>query len=54
MVIALVVFGMAAFRFELSHRPSVADHPHRPDMPPPGQVRVPPIEEDDDADPPRR
>ena len=53
-VIALVVFGMAAFRFELSHRPSVADHPHRPDMPPPGQVRVPPIEEDDDADPPRR
>ena len=53
-VIALVVFGMAAFRFELSHRPSVADHPHRPDMPPPGQVRVPPIEEDDDADSPRR
>ncbi|WP_108458956.1 MFS transporter [Devosia naphthalenivorans] len=53
-VIALIVFGMAAFRFELSHRPSVADHPHRPDMPPPGQVRVPPIEEDDDADPRRR
>ena len=53
-VIALVVFCMAALRFELSHRPSVADHPHRPDMPPPGQVRVPPIEEDDDADPPRR
>lgn len=45
-VIALVVFGIAAWRFELSHRPSLANHPHVPETPRPGQVRVPPIEDD--------
>jgi DHA1 family tetracycline resistance protein-like MFS transporter len=44
--VALVIFAIAAWRFELSHRPSVANHPHAPDIAPPGQVRVPPIDED--------
>jgi DHA1 family tetracycline resistance protein-like MFS transporter len=47
-VISLVIFGIAAWRFELTHRPSVADHPHVPDLPPPGQLRVAPIEDEDD------
>jgi DHA1 family tetracycline resistance protein-like MFS transporter len=51
---ALVIFAVAAWRYELGHRPSIANHPHVPDMPPPGQVRVPPIDEEDDVDPPRR
>ena len=52
--LALIVFAIAAWRFELGRRPSVADHPHAPEMPPPGQVRVAPIEEDDDTyNPPR-
>lgn len=46
-VIALVIFAIAALRFELSHRPSVADHPHVPDLPPPGQLRIAPIEDDE-------
>lgn len=45
---ALVIFGVAAWRFELGHRPSIANRPHVPDMPPPGQIRVPPIDEDAD------
>ncbi len=51
--VALVLFAIAAWRFELGHRPSVANHPHVPEMAPPGQVRVPPLE-DDDRNPPRR
>lgn len=50
--VALVLFAIAAWRFELGHRPSVANHPHAPEMAPPGQVRVPPLE-DDDHHPPR-
>ncbi|MET3924976.1 TCR/Tet family MFS transporter [Devosia sp. 2618] len=50
---ALIIFGIAAWRFELSHRPSVANHPHVPGTPPPGQVRIAPIEDDTD-NPPRR
>jgi DHA1 family tetracycline resistance protein-like MFS transporter len=53
---ALVIFTVAAWRFELGHRPSIANRPHVPDMAPPGQIRVPPIDEDadnPDADPPR-
>jgi len=49
-VVALVLFAVAAWRFELSHRPSIANKPIVPDMAPPGQIRVPPI--DDDADNP--
>jgi DHA1 family tetracycline resistance protein-like MFS transporter len=45
-VVSLIVFGIAAWKFELSHRPSVADHPHVPDLPPPGQLRVAPIEDE--------
>ena len=45
----LVVFAIAAWRFELGRRPSIADHPHAPEIPPPGQVRVAPLENDDDA-----
>ena len=53
---ALMLFGFASFRFELGHRPSIANRPHVPDMAPPGQIRVPPIDEDadnPDADSPR-
>lgn len=53
---ALLLFAFAAWRFELGHRPSIANRPQVPDMPPPGQIRVPPIDEDadnPDADPPR-
>jgi len=49
-VIALVIFAIAAWRFELGHRPSIANKPVVPEMPPPGQIRVPPI--DDDVDDP--
>nr|WP_314259107.1 TCR/Tet family MFS transporter [uncultured Devosia sp.] len=49
-VMALFLFAIAAWRFELGRRPSIADHPHVPGTPPPGQVRLAPIEEDDDPD----
>jgi DHA1 family tetracycline resistance protein-like MFS transporter len=52
-VVALVLFAIAAWRFELSHRPSIADHPHVPDTPRPGQVRIAPIEDDPDDNSPR-
>jgi DHA1 family tetracycline resistance protein-like MFS transporter len=41
---------VAAWRYELGHRPSIANNPHVPDMAPPGQVRAPVIDEEDDAD----
>jgi len=51
---ALILFAFAAWRFELGHRPSVADHPHVPETPPPGQLRIAPIDDDDrDQHPPR-
>jgi len=50
--VALIVFAIAAWRFELGRRPSIADHPHAPEMPPPGQVRVAPLEDDDDDNDP--
>jgi len=53
-VVSLLVFGFAAWRFELGHRPSVANHPHVPETPQPGQLRVAPIEDDPDDNPPRR
>ncbi|MHA6690264.1 TCR/Tet family MFS transporter [Devosia sp. A449] len=53
-VVALVLFAAAAWRFELSHRPSIANKPIVPDMAPPGQIRVPPIDDDEDADTPSR
>ncbi len=45
--VGLLVFAFAAWRFELGRRPSIADHPQAPEMPPPGQVRIAPLEEDD-------
>ena len=48
--VALIVFAVAAWRYELGHRPSIANNPHVPDMAPPGQVRAPVIDEEDDAD----
>ena len=53
-VVSLLVFGFAAWRFELGSRPSVANHPHAPETPQPGQLRVAPIEDDPDDNPPRR
>ena len=56
--IALILFATASWRFELGHRPSIANKPIVPDMAPPGQIRVPPMDEDDDSNdssnPPRR
>jgi MFS transporter, DHA1 family, tetracycline resistance protein len=56
LIVAVVLFVFTAIRFDLSHRPSIANKPHVPDMAPPGQIRVPPIDEDadnPDANPPR-
>jgi DHA1 family tetracycline resistance protein-like MFS transporter len=47
--VALLIFALAAWRFELRTRPSIADHPHTPEMAPPGQVRVAPLEDDGDS-----
>jgi DHA1 family tetracycline resistance protein-like MFS transporter len=46
--VALIIFALAAWRFELRTRPSIADHPHTPEMAPPGQVRVAPLEDNGD------
>ncbi|HEV7292813.1 TCR/Tet family MFS transporter [Devosia sp. RR2S18] len=55
--VALILFAVAAWRFELGHRPSLADHPNPPELAPPGRVRPPP-HEDEEGDlrgrPPRR
>ncbi|UXN76021.1 hypothetical protein N8D56_25170 (plasmid) [Devosia sp. A8/3-2] len=50
--LAFIIFATAAWRFELSRRPSIANRPIVPDLAPPGQIRIPPI--DEDADDPRR
>ncbi|GLQ09126.1 tetracycline resistance MFS efflux pump [Devosia yakushimensis] len=54
--VAFILFATASWRFELRHRPSIANKPIIPDMAPPGQIRVPPIDEDDNdaANPPGR
>lgn len=52
-----ILFIFAALRYDLRRRPSIADRPHVPDMAPPGQIRVPPLDEDTesrDRHPPRR
>lgn len=49
-LVALGIFAVAAWRFELGHRPSIANKPQVPDMAPPGQIRVPPLDEDDEDD----
>ena len=51
---ALLLFAFTAWRFELGRRPSIADHPQAPEVPPPGQVRIAPLEDEPDNDPPRR
>ncbi len=38
---AMALFAAVAFRFDLSHKPSVAVHPRAPEMSPPGQMHVP-------------
>ncbi|HHY48901.1 MAG TPA: TCR/Tet family MFS transporter [Alphaproteobacteria bacterium] len=45
---AACVFALAAWRFDLMHRPPVAKKPHHPDLAPPGQQATPP--HDDDVD----
>lgn len=52
-VAALLLFAFTAWRFELGRRPSIADNPQAPEMPPPGQVRIAPLEDEPDSDPPR-
>lgn len=51
---ALLLFAFTAWRFELGRRPSIADHPQAPEVPPPGQVRIAPLEDEPDNDPLRR
>lgn len=48
-VLALVLFTIAALRFSLSRRPSIADKPIVPEMAPPGQIFIP-IDEDEAPD----
>ena len=51
---ALLIFAVAAWRFDLGNRPSIADHPQVPEVPPPGQVRIAPLDNDSsDQNPPR-
>ena len=57
---AAALYVYVAFRFDLRHRPSIAEHPVVPDMAPPGQINIPSPEEDrdnngngDDGSPPR-
>ena len=50
---ATALFFYAAFRFDLVHRPSVAEHPKPLEMAPPGQINIPPPHEDDDQTEPR-
>jgi DHA1 family tetracycline resistance protein-like MFS transporter len=45
-VLAAGIFIYATWRYDLMHRPSVASHPHRPDMAPPGQQATPPHDEE--------
>ncbi len=40
-VAAVVLFSAIALRFDLGHKPSVAEHPRPPEMSPPGQMHVP-------------
>jgi DHA1 family tetracycline resistance protein-like MFS transporter len=46
-LIGLVLFLFVAVRFDLSHKPSVALHPKRPEMAPPGQMHIPNPEKGD-------
>ncbi|GHA14083.1 tetracycline resistance MFS efflux pump [Devosia pacifica] len=51
------LFIIAALSYDLRRRPSIADNPHRPEIAPPGQMRIPSVEneqdDDDDDDSPR-
>jgi DHA1 family tetracycline resistance protein-like MFS transporter len=38
---ATALFVVVSLRFDLSHRPSVAQHPRTPEMAPPGQITIP-------------
>ncbi len=49
-VLSGLVFIYVAGRYDLMHRPSVAVHPHPPDMAPPGQQAIPPHDEPADAE----
>jgi DHA1 family tetracycline resistance protein-like MFS transporter len=50
---AVGLFTFIALRFDLGHKPSVAEHPRVPEMPPPGQMHVPkPGKQGEDVQPP--
>jgi DHA1 family tetracycline resistance protein-like MFS transporter len=53
-MLGILLFIFAAIRFDLRHRPSIADRPHPPDIAPPGQLRSPPLEETDPPEKRRR
>ncbi|MDR3475789.1 MAG: TCR/Tet family MFS transporter [Devosia sp.] len=48
-VLSAMVFVYTAWRYDLMHRPSVASHPHPPEMAPPGQQAIPPREDEDET-----
>jgi len=45
---AAALFTFTAWRFDLTHRPPVAKHPHHPDLAPPGQQATPPHVDDEE------
>lgn len=45
---AAALFTFTAWRFDLTHRPPVAKHPHHPDLAPPGQQVTPPHVDDEE------
>jgi DHA1 family tetracycline resistance protein-like MFS transporter len=46
---AVGLFAFIALRFDLGHKPSVAEHPRVPEMSPPGQMHVPKPSKGDDV-----
>jgi MFS transporter, DHA1 family, tetracycline resistance protein len=47
---AVVLYLYVVFRFDLRNRPSLAEHPVIPEMAPPGQINIPPPEEDSETE----
>ncbi|MDB5622488.1 MAG: tetracycline resistance efflux pump [Devosia sp.] len=45
-IVALVLFAIAAWRYDLTHRPSIANRPVVPEMAPPGQLRTAPLDDE--------
>jgi DHA1 family tetracycline resistance protein-like MFS transporter len=44
---AVALFSFVALRFDLGHKPSIAEHPRVPEMSPPGQMHIPNPDKED-------